>query len=67
MQMTTYMTRNLTHLEGVAEYVQVGDMDEVKEDLLNRRFKYRGIMDYAILRGPFMYEIHNYGFAFDAY
>lgn len=26
--------------EGVAEYVQVGDMDEVKEDLLNRRFKY---------------------------
>lgn len=34
------MTRNLTHLEGVAEYVQVGDMDEVKEDLLNRRFKY---------------------------
>ncbi|CAG86441.2 DEHA2C15510p [Debaryomyces hansenii CBS767] len=53
--------------EGVAEYVQVGDMDEVKEDLLNRRFKYRGIMDYAILRGPFMYEIHNYEFAFDAF
>lgn len=35
-------------LENEVDYIQVRDMEEVKEDLLNRKF-YGGISDYGIM------------------
>ena len=53
--------------DSVAGYVQASDINKVKEDLLNRRVEYGDVLIYAILRGPFMYQVHSYGYPFDAY
>lgn len=46
-------------LDNKIEYIQVHDMDEVKEDLLNRRFRYGGISEYGIMLAPNKLQMHS--------
>lgn len=52
-------------LDNEIEYILVSDMDEVKEDLLNRRFHYGGISEYGIMLEPNKLRMQSLPFGFD--
>lgn len=52
------------YLNTEIEYIQVSNMDEVKEDFLNRRFQY-GISEYGIMLAPNKCRIQSWPYGFD--
>ena len=52
------------YLKTEIEYIQVRNMDEVKEDFLNRRFDY-GISEYGIMLAPNTCRIQSWPYGFD--
>jgi hypothetical protein len=54
-------------LKDEVEYIQVSDMDEVKEDLLNRRFRSGPLGEYGIMLARNKCEVHTFCYGFDNY
>lgn len=52
-------------LEDEVEYILVRDMNELKEDLLNRKFHTTGRDEYGIMLARNKCEAHNYYYGFD--
>lgn len=57
------MARIWFFLEGDVEYVKLRDMDEVKEDLLERKFQTNP--DYGIMLAPNKCEVRNFDYGFN--
>ncbi|CAG86437.2 DEHA2C15422p [Debaryomyces hansenii CBS767] len=52
-------------LEDEVDYIQVRDVNELKEDLLNRKFQTTGRGEYGIMLARNKCEVHNFYYGFD--